>query len=367
MPDTGPSLSPLPPQAGGGAPELRPETFDAVIAGAGPAGAVAALVLARARWRVALVDQPPSAIKLGEALAPGGRIALERLGLQVLGPPHRKIRGQLTAWDGPDLVATDFMASPHGAGWRLDRPVFDHALREAAIAAGVTAITGLVSAPERDGAHWRLADGLSGRWLVDATGRRATLARSLGARVVRDASQIAYYARWTPDVPPGQDRTLVEASEFGWWYGCELPGGQVLVGLHLDRSMALSRGRDQAAWVEGYQATRHIAPRLGPVGADVEWIAPHDASGTVTRPAVGAGWIAVGDAALAFDPISGHGITHAITSAVAGAEALLGDDAAREGYSQHLASLRQHYAPEWRRVQARRLRPVAAPVSASSD
>ena len=56
----------------------------------------------------------------------------------------------------------------------------------------------------------------------------------------------------------------------------------------------------------------------------------------------GPGWIAAGEAAAAFDPLSSMGIGYAITSGIHAARAL---DAALNGYTDHLAT----YADDTRR------------------
>ncbi|HEY2301180.1 MAG TPA: FAD-dependent monooxygenase, partial [Acidimicrobiales bacterium] len=81
---------------------MPPEVFDAVVVGAGPAGSVAALVLARAGVRVALIDKAafPRDKACGDLIGPRGVQILEDLGvelpdervgdMQVVGPTGRR-------------------------------------------------------------------------------------------------------------------------------------------------------------------------------------------------------------------------------------------------------------------------------------
>src|ERR1700722_4153212 len=118
----------------------KPE-WDIVVAGAGPAGAVAAARLARAGRRVLLADRPDAGCKIGEAL-PGTALRLLRaLDLPAPEPqgPHAPIAGTLSAWGSPDFIGADSLRDPYGAPWRLDRRRFDADLREAARDAGATA------------------------------------------------------------------------------------------------------------------------------------------------------------------------------------------------------------------------------------
>ena len=59
--------------------------FDAVVVGAGPGGSIAALVLARAGARVALVDRSsfPRDKACGDLIGPRGVQALQELGVRI--------------------------------------------------------------------------------------------------------------------------------------------------------------------------------------------------------------------------------------------------------------------------------------------
>ena len=78
----------------------------------------------------------------------------------------------------------DFIHDPDGPGWRLDRLCFDATLRESAILSGAIFKNASVVDLRGAGGFWqvKLHDGgiLEARWLIDATGRRAAIARRLG-------------------------------------------------------------------------------------------------------------------------------------------------------------------------------------------
>ena len=115
--------------------------WDAVIAGAGPAGAVAAHVLARHGRKVLLVDTAPKhAIKVGEALPAAALRLLRALGIRITcdSTAYVPIGGNLFCWDSEELSGTDFFRDPDGPGWRLERLRFDFELREAAKSSGAT-------------------------------------------------------------------------------------------------------------------------------------------------------------------------------------------------------------------------------------
>src|SRR4051794_40531403 len=162
--------------------------YDVAIAGGGPAGLVAATLLARSGARVVLAarrDRRPP--RPGETL-PGAAIRLLRtVALPVPAPdgPHRLLTGIASAWDGPP-AETDYFRSLDGPSWLIERAAFDRSLKEAAADAGVALVEGAVEGAERSGAGWRLrgAGGpIAADFVVDATGRAARIGRGLGARI----------------------------------------------------------------------------------------------------------------------------------------------------------------------------------------
>jgi flavin-dependent dehydrogenase len=297
--------------------------WDAIVAGAGPAGAVAAFILSRSGHRVLLADMPgPPAYKIGEALPGAAERLLRSLDLPApaTGGPHTPIGGNLSSWNSEALVATDFIRDPSGPGWRLDRVRFDADLRAAAVGTGASLRSAHVRDLRGQDACWeiRLDDGSveRTRWIVDATGRRAALARRLGVKRLRDVRLVALYAIGDASADLQLDRTVVEAVRGGWWYAARLPSGAPVAGFHTLAREAARLNADPGAWSRALAGTRHIGPMLRHVrfGRAMRAV---EACGARLAQFSGDGWIACGDAAMSFDPISGQGIFSALHSGMA--------------------------------------------------
>jgi flavin-dependent dehydrogenase len=340
------------------------ERYAAVVAGGGPAGSAAALALARAGRRVLLVDAAPSAVPVGEALPPVGRALLGELGLLdgFLGQGHAPSHGNLSAWGSGDLAAHDFLRGLHGHGWHLDRARFDAGLRAAAAGAGAEAATpARVAGTARTAGGWLVRVAHAGEvrevacgWVVDATGRSAAIARKHGGARVRHDRLVAVHARFRPLQGADRDgRTLVEAAPDGWWYTARLPSGE-RVAARLSDATSAAGGRLRAPdrFRAALARTTHVrealagyAPASAPRGADA-------GSACLDSP-VGDGWIAAGDAALSFDPLSSHGILNALhTGALAGHAVhahLAGEVAAVAAYARHVHAV---YAAYLRHLRA---------------
>jgi flavin-dependent dehydrogenase len=331
--------------------------WDVIIAGGGPAGSLAAHVLAQSGRRVLFADADDfNTHKVGEALPGAALRILRKLSLPTpdSNGRHRPISGNLSSWNSEELVPSDFIEDPDGPGWRLDRHCFDRTLQGYAVNSGATFIKSSVVDVKRTGESWhvKLHDGamLGTRWLIDATGRRAALARRLGAARKRDTPLVALYRLGKPEARDYLNRTVVESAPKGWWYAAFLPTGVPIAGLHVrPQDVAHFTARSEG-WQRALSETRHIRSMFSTTIFDSP-LSPLDASGARLDRFSGDGWVACGDAAMSFDPLSSQGIFSALhggmTAGLAVAAAL---DGQREGISSYAARLE-----EIRRIYVMRL------------
>jgi flavin-dependent dehydrogenase len=301
--------------------------LDAVVLGGGTAGAVAALLLARAGCAAAVLERraAPPDFTIGEGLPPTVHPLLDRLRLldEVRAGPHLPAYANRSAWGDDALHDHDFIRTPYGHGYHLDRAAFDAALLARAARAGAAVYRGVRvrGMPRREGGAWRLtiADGasvrpLAARFVIDATGRAAAFARSAGARRERYDRLVAFWCV-LPAADADDHATLVESFAQGWWYTAGLPGGRRVVALMTDAGTPAARAARTAAGFRALlAATRHVRTACGGV-APAEAPAASGAGTARLDVPYGDAWLAAGDAALSFDPLSSQGILTAIYSA----------------------------------------------------
>ena len=330
-------------------------TLDVLVAGGGPAGSAAAITLARAGLHVLLVDAStpePHGLKVGESLPPAVRSLLVDLDVldRLEAGGHLRSYGTTAAWGSERLVASDFIFDPQGHGWHLDRARFDRALRRAAADSGahvLEAQRARVRERRSDGC-WRiaLASGrtVTARTIIDATGRRASIARTLGARRERRDRLVGIWGSTPARRGDTRADTLVEAVPGGWWYTALIPGRRRIAALMTDADLADPALRTSAGFAHAVARTRYLAPLIAEsrVMPRVE-----PAHGSRLHPARGENWLAVGDAALAFDPLSSQGIMTALYTGMIGAAALGayldGDHTALSSYDARLAAVADAY------------------------
>jgi len=298
--------------------------FDAIAIGGGPSGASAAIAMARAGLTVGIVERSDfTNDRFGETLPPHATPLLQELGVweEFLRDAHLPSPGILSAWESEIPAANDFIFNPFGNGWHLDRTRFDRTLVRGAELAGATLLhSAHIEICERTTSGWRLAirQGREIReWttalLLDATGRSAWLARRQGARPASADRLVAAIGILEPSESVDH-RTILEAAEDGWWYAARLPQGRFVAAFMTDRDL-LPHGPDALRdfWQERIERTSlvHRSCAIGSAGLELK---VRSACTMRLDRDCGAGWIAIGDAALAMDPLSSHGIWKALES-----------------------------------------------------
>jgi flavin-dependent dehydrogenase len=305
--------------------------YDLAIAGAGPAGSVLALLAARANYRVLLIeksrfDRP----RLGETAPPELRPVLTRVGLEHLlqAPFCRNTPEVLSVWGSDEPVVRHHIFSPYGSAFHLDRRAFDEALAFAARNAGADlrlgCSAGFVAQPS-SGYVVQLSTGerVRSRLAILATGR---VGRGIGLPYVRRYldNNIAVAARFSSCRPQLDGRTVIEAVPGGWFYFAALPGDEFIA--VFITSAALIPGKRRARlrwWLEALARTTVV--RIALNGCRLpETLLVADARASFARSGGGECWIAVGDARVAPDPLSGQGIIWAIDDAYSTMELLTG-------------------------------------------
>lgn len=309
--------------------------FDVAIVGAGPAGSALARRLAGGGRRVALLErsryeQP----RIGETLSPQVQPELRALGVwpAFLALEPLPSWGITSVWGEPAAQVHSHLASPWGSGWHIDRVAFDRLLANAAGHAGAFVLEGAeVRSPWFDGRRWQLCAGpsrLEARVLVDASGRSARLARQLGAqRLVLDPL-VGIAAVWQGVSEAERHHLLVESVASGWWYSAPLPGGgasRSMVTMLMTDADRCARGRLQLAaeWIGALSQAPQTHGRVASASIARSPQVHLAQSQRLLRPGKSPGpWLAVGDAALAVDPLSGSGILRALQQAAQAAQVI---------------------------------------------
>jgi flavin-dependent dehydrogenase len=303
--------------------------YDIAIAGAGPAGSVLAVLAARARYRVLLVEKSHfERPRFGETAPPELRQALTRVGLEYLAqmPFCRDAPEVLSVWGSDEPRSRHHIFSPYGTALHLDRRAFDEALALAARDAGADLKLGCAArfaAQPRGGYIVQLSSGerIRANAAILATGRAGG---GLGLPYVRQYldNNVAVAARFSLPAGHLDTRTVIEAVPGGWFYLAALPGNEVVAVFITLATLVPSERRARLRWwLEALAQTTVVRSALNRCRLP-ENLSVANARASFARSGAGDHWLAIGDARIAPDPLSGQGIIWAIDDAASAMELL---------------------------------------------
>ena len=263
-------------------------------------------------------------IRIGEHLHPSAALAVRAIASKanLSLATHFASAGIEAYWGSKTANHMDYFTQPGQKGLNLSRPIFDTDLARACELSGATVLRSTTLARAlRKKTNWDVTIESGGHtkncgvsFIVDATGRTAKFSRGQGAKVHgqdRQIAVVAFMSRSTNDF--NNTRSLVETAEMGWWYSAPLGPTRSICMLITDDDL-LPRGLSSKLydwWLDQLRRTVQLAQHF-PDCRPCQRLVVRSARSQLLSPLCGLGWHAVGDAAMAFDPLASQGISKAL-------------------------------------------------------
>jgi len=313
-------------------------THDVIIVGAAPAGSLAALVLARAGYRVALLDRAtfPRPKICGNCVNPAAWEIWDKLGLteSFSALPHQDITGFNIHLEGRKLYQHDFVPPQRGPR-AIPRDVLDDWLRKEAESAGAEFFpeTTVTNIDPENGTVETQRGTFSGKLIFGADGRNSIVARQAG---LMPEPRRCHRVAWQTSIPAPEhldSHTHMHIFEEGYFGYCRTDPTNAVISLVLDSR----RSQDPLELVRRYL----------PFLENQDWLRMNPITRAPARTGAGRVWL-VGDAARVVEPFTGEGIVFALTTGMLAAESAIAG-LAQNNLEAALASYTKHHRRLYRR------------------
>lgn len=360
--------------------------FDAIIIGAGPAGASAAILLAEAGWSVALIEKQrfPRRKVCGECIAASNLPLLDALGVgaqfdAMAGPALRRV----ALMQGKHTLVADlptYAHTRHRWGRALGRFHLDSLLLERAREAGATIFQ-----------PWslRACDGSAGDWrctivaaesdeVLTLTAPVAIAAHGSWERLASERQQGNEASRRPSDLfafkadfigstlADGVLPVLSFAGGYGGMVRADHGVTTVAGCLRRDALDAVREAQPGRTAGEAFEAhlknqCQGVAAALADAERDAAWLATGPIRPGIRMPREGGQLFLIGNAAGEAHPIVGEGISMAMQSAWLLCARLVSrrDSLLRSSAADAQSALQRDYATHWHRNFATRIRLAA--------
>lgn len=304
------------------------------IIGAGPAGCSCAIALLKAGvGEVALIDNSKTGkFHIGESIPPNMNQVFRQLGIYeaFVAEGHEPCYGSCSYWGNDRKGYNDSILSPFGHGWHLDRATFNDFLVHEAVNRGAKIFKhSYQSSIKTESGHQLIIKNeygnevvLDASFVVDASGTRSVFATERGSKKTQDTPLVCLGQRFKAKGEIEVSKlTHLESVEHGWWYAARVPGQQLLVTLYTNADTVKKHNLQLLKnWTSFLHKTQNTSKWIKNLKPGDGKLLGFSATSFCLDKIVGKNWIAIGDAASSYDPITSQGIIKSITQGIQAAE-----------------------------------------------
>ena len=353
--------------------EMNDNTFfNTIIIGGGPAGIAAGLTITSRCLSCVIVEANQiSDQKLGECLPPNSLPLFKKMGLESLlqNEQHHPYYGNKSVWGNDKIEEKLFLFDKLNQGILLNRNCFEKQLREVSKLNHLQWLEEYTFySVEKENELTKVvlkskteSKTLYCNYIIDATGRKASVCRKLGVKknVIDELTSLNFKYKIKKPVP---FFVFTESFENGWIYVSPSEKNFLTVMIFTDLDLIPSK-KEKKEFIERHINNSVLIQEIlqkNNIESEILDLKTRQANTTCLNVPFGKNWIAIGDAAYSFDPLSSYGITSALAAGYYGghavSDAISGKTEALETYHfimdnaflNYKIQLKEQYATEKR-------------------
>lgn len=336
---------------------MQRKSTDVIIVGKGIAGLTMSILLKREGIKHILLDRMSTQKKpaLSETLPPSALMLLNNLNLLGLfEKSSSKTFGYHSLWGNEQIVNNNFFFHnpfKHGLKLKKEKLLKDMGKKVEEVVMPFNTISN-VDTSGKDVVLNVRSEGesiqLSGKFIIDATGRNRAIVKQLNIPIETRDHLVAFTAH-VPRVKHEKLRYKVYVESFnnGWGIVSSLNKSTNVVTIFTEKGNGIQKSlTDFSNWKDILKNTQMLKELVS--GETKHKVTGGDANSSKPVQVAGQKWLAIGDAAMGFDPLSSHGVSNSIYCAQQAAKTIsnvlkTGDESHLLAYDQTLSMIFDAY------------------------
>lgn len=239
-------------------------------------------------------------------------------------------------WGNETPAYSDAFRNPDGEGWIINKPTFVNKLQQITQMFPIWFQEGTLNTIKNESSHWKInfsdqngnEQQVAAKFIIDASGRANILRKKLHLHRIRKDELICISASVERFKEEGLSTII--SDENGWWYSCPLPGKKHarLVSYYTDADLIDKRAVQDPGFIKQLLLSKEATLNELEIKEFNEYqYLGIKAANTSKLDNIGErNWIAIGDAAMSFDPLSSQGIYKAMVTAAQASKLIITTD-----------------------------------------
>lgn len=324
--------------------------YDIVIIGAGIAGCISAMYLYQNLKIVVINKDLKTNEKIYETLVASSKRFFSELKIEDVLNNFSEISGTQSYWGSETAYFTDALKNPEGASILVEKNEFTQRLRQKLVEKKIEKITDTILQISKENDGWEIKlknKTIKTDFIIDASGRTNLIKKQLQISKENMDKLVGLHAILPEKL--NLDYSIIYPDNSGWFYFLPISEYKTYVSYFTDSDLWNKKDLISSKLI--FQKLQQINNQnkisFTSDFKNIEFLKIKASHTSVLDKVVGTNWVAVGDAALTFDPLSSSGMYNALIMSKFISEALKNLKQAKYSNSEFGEQVYQFYKRIW--------------------